>query len=340
MENMMLISFFSDFSSQIMRDSEGAVRRRTALEHYPVTMKILTSLQGQFDHLPSLSGNNKSSWHSTFVEWYDGLTNEEKTKADLNIQRPDDAVHFVPGLGNGFYDFSNSDIMVEEFLKNGIAFTGKILDFGCSSGRNVATLKRAFKDDPKIEIYGVDPAVSSIEWANKNVSDGSFHVNEQTPPLPFDNDSFDIIYAKSLWTHFGPVAARNWFDEAVRVLKPGGYLFFSTHGAHDVACRLVYNFPNPVYSRFDGHENWTKELFLQNVIDNLREMGFSFHAYKEIHPHSDLAQFETPCVKEWGLTFMTCDYVTETLLPKNLELVSYDIARTAGRHDAYIVGKV
>ena len=56
------------------------------------------------------------------------------------------------------------------------------------------------------------------------------------PPLPYSDASFDLIYAFSVFTHLTEPLQHLWMAEMRRVLRPGGYLLFSTHGDRFVGC--------------------------------------------------------------------------------------------------------
>ena len=60
-------------------------------------------------------------------------------------------------------------------------------------------------------------------------------MNELTPPLPYDDSSFDLVYAFSVMTHLSEELQRAWVQECRRVLKPGGYFVFSTLGEYFVS---------------------------------------------------------------------------------------------------------
>jgi SAM-dependent methyltransferase len=56
-------------------------------------------------------------------------------------------------------------------------------------------------------------------------------VNRPDPPLPFPAGTFGLAYAFSVFTHLPADQQRPWLLELVRVLRPGGYLVLSFHGA-------------------------------------------------------------------------------------------------------------
>src|SRR5690606_2578116 len=51
------------------------------------------------------------------------------------------------------------------------------------------------------------------------------------PPTRFDDGAFDFIYCISLFTHLDEPMQDEWLDEIHRLLKPGGHLLATTHGA-------------------------------------------------------------------------------------------------------------
>ena len=113
-----------------------------------------------------------------------------------------------------------------------IPIGGRVLDFGCSSGRVIRVVK-AYRRD--LECHGCDPNEGAIRWANENLPDISFMVSPQRPPLASDGSSFECVFAISIWSHFGPEAATAWLAEMHRLLTPGGLLMLTTHSFGSVA---------------------------------------------------------------------------------------------------------
>src|SRR5690606_453466 len=92
-------------------------------------------------------------------------------------------VHFVAGQFPIFYDFKNTDIVLHELQKAGVTIRGRFLDFGCSSGRNLAVLGRAYPGE--LSLFGADPATASIDWLMGNIPGVHAVVSSQMPPLPY-----------------------------------------------------------------------------------------------------------------------------------------------------------
>ncbi|WP_153769118.1 class I SAM-dependent methyltransferase [Labrenzia sp. CE80] len=328
-------SFFDDFREDISL-VDGDVRRTTT-DHTPhCSLAVIASMQK--DQVNSAPASVPAVGMASRLErWISESSTATRQDAGLGIDRPPKDIHCVWGDYPVFYDFQNLDIALDELVRSGAELRGRLLDFGCSSGRNLAALQRAFGND--LELFGADPSQSSIEWLRANVHGVCAEVNRQEPPLPFEDATFDLVLAKSIWTHFSPSAARAWFREIERVMAPGGHFFFSTHGPHDIASRIAYNFPNPKYERFAGADHWTKEPFLSAAITGLRRQGYFFAPYKVVAHQGDIRGIDNAKTDDWGLMFMMPDFV-KSLLPERLEVVSRSIARTGGRHDAYVVKRL
>jgi len=107
----------------------------------------------------------------------------------------------------------------------------RIMDFGCSAGRMVRWLAPHAEGR---EIWGVDIASEPIHWAIQHLSPPFFFaVNTTLPPLPFESNSFDMIYCGSVFTHIADLAEL-WLVELRRLLKPGGLLYATVHDKHSL----------------------------------------------------------------------------------------------------------
>lgn len=100
-----------------------------------------------------------------------------------------------------------------------------VLDFGCGCGR-VTRYYKEFGGD----VAGSDVSEPAIAWCRENLRFGRFEVNGLAPPLVFPDESFDLVYALSVFTHLTADLQLAWRDELRRVLRPGGRLLVTTHG--------------------------------------------------------------------------------------------------------------
>ncbi len=119
---------------------------------------------------------------------------------------------------------------------------GRVLDFGCGVGR----VTRYWDAYPNLEVVGTDYFPEAIAWSRDNLRFAHFETNELAGPLRFDSGSFGLVYALSVFTHLPVDMQMTWFGELVRVLRPGGLLYFTTHGPHyrpvlDEAQRIAFD---------------------------------------------------------------------------------------------------
>jgi len=131
-------------------------------------------------------------------------------------------------VGFFFQSIDAAEWLVSFFKKYKTLENLKVLDWGCGPGRIIRHLPHFM--DKSCKFYGTDYNKKYIKWSGSNISDVSFSVNQLQPPLQFNDNYFDIIYGISIFTHLSKKMHYAWFDELMRVLKPGGILFITLHG--------------------------------------------------------------------------------------------------------------
>jgi SAM-dependent methyltransferase len=105
---------------------------------------------------------------------------------------------------------------------------GQVLDFGCGVGR----VLRHWHAVPGIKMHGTDLCEEAIDWAAKNLAFARFGTNGMAPVLAQAADAFGLVYALSVFTHLPGALQLPWFLELLRVVRPGGLLYLTTHGAY------------------------------------------------------------------------------------------------------------
>jgi ubiquinone/menaquinone biosynthesis C-methylase UbiE len=106
-----------------------------------------------------------------------------------------------------------------------------ILDFGCGCGRVV----RNFQDAPtSCHLYGTDIDSDLVNWCKNNLQNIRWSTNGYRPPLPFENNTFDLIYAISVFTHLDEEFQHVWLRELQRIAKPGAIIILSVYGEYTI----------------------------------------------------------------------------------------------------------
>lgn len=123
-----------------------------------------------------------------------------------------------------FYEREGAEVRarLQRLLPPEWSFEGKrVLDFGCGSAR---VLRHFLAEARQAEFWGCDIDGPSIDWVSANLSP-PLHCfrNEVAPPLPLDSDSFDLVWATSVFTHIGDLWS-DWLLEMHRILAPGAIM--------------------------------------------------------------------------------------------------------------------
>ena len=178
----------------------------------------------------------------------------------------------------GGYDFH----VVGQHL-SGIATTfgalqphDRILDIGCGVGRLAVPLTRYLTTG---EYAGFDISARAIRWCRKSISSShsnfwfahadiaNSHYNPRGALLPESfrfpcaDQSVDVAFAASVFTHLEPASADHYLAETARVLKPGGRAVLSFF-LFDVPLISLFgafyprftHFPQPFYAVADEND--------------------------------------------------------------------------------------
>lgn len=117
-----------------------------------------------------------------------------------------------------------------EMFRNG-------LDFGCGCGRVVRAFRR---HAPHLKLHATDVDAEAIAWCRQHLPLAEFRVNGGTPPLPYADAQFDLIWAISVFTHLDEERQFVWLAELRRILRPGGILLATVYGRPSWESSSIY----------------------------------------------------------------------------------------------------
>jgi ubiquinone/menaquinone biosynthesis C-methylase UbiE len=146
------------------------------------------------------------------------------------------------GISPLWFDFKQTGNDQLEFLVElcGLQPTDRVLDIGCGVGRMAIPLTRYINSSGGYDGFDILPEM--IDWCEANISSEHpnfrFHVAEVNSSIsalqgkgeaseyrfPWDDATFDMAYAGSLFTHLTPEGTENYLRETARTLKAGGKL--------------------------------------------------------------------------------------------------------------------
>ncbi|MBJ7353562.1 MAG: class I SAM-dependent methyltransferase [Thermoleophilaceae bacterium] len=239
-------------------------------------------------------------------------------KTGLLTVRPPEEVHAMThsalGAGGAFYQ---ADLVADGLAsaRAPIAEGDNILDFGSSSGRVTRALAAAY---PEAKLFGCDPNGPAIEWATANLPGIDFRVSPNDPPTSYEDNFFAAAFGISIWSHYNERLALAWYDEMWRILRPGGHLISTTHGAQSVA--------------FYGKLGLRSAQQLTDIKAALYDTGYWYAA--EFGKDGDWGVVND----EWGTSFVSQEWVLDKLTPK-WEVAEYATARNEDNQDVYVLRK-
>lgn len=124
--------------------------------------------------------------------------------------------------------FSRAYVLFKQITLNNLAEGHKletILDFGCGWGR---TIRFFLKDVEPSNLWGIDCFPQMIEICRETNKWSNFDLTDPFPPTSFADNTFDLIYAYSVFSHLSEEAHQKWLEEFYRIMKPGGLLIATT----------------------------------------------------------------------------------------------------------------
>jgi SAM-dependent methyltransferase len=146
----------------------------------------------------------------------------------------------LPSVGNG--DFRAIGLaFVEDFKRScGLLPHHSVLDVGCGTGRIAIPLTQYLSPEGRYE--GFDPVGEAIRHCRSRITPSYPNFRFQIADLynrtynpggrfkdfdfrfPYPADSFDLVFAASVFTHLLPEGTERYVAESARVLKPGGHI--------------------------------------------------------------------------------------------------------------------
>lgn len=171
-------------------------------------------------------------------EWFEAQFDPTATKARYGIEIPSfpsdhSQITFTGMSGRdnlrqafSFYNYVKQAASIDKTQDP------RVMDFGAGWGRIARLWLREVR--PK-NIVTSDTMPFAIKCLNE--TGGIFHVveNPPYPPIPDFDQSFDAIYAYSVFSHLSEPYTRAWVDYLLAKLRPGGVFVFTTRGTRFIS---------------------------------------------------------------------------------------------------------
>ncbi|MEA5535512.1 class I SAM-dependent methyltransferase [Crocosphaera sp. XPORK-15E] len=169
-----------------------------------------------------------------------------------------------------------------EILKQQLPFTPQeIVDLGCSVGMSTFPLQQIY---PQAQITGVDLspyhlAVAQYRSQQRDLSIKWLHAEAESTGLP--ETSFDLVSTFLLYHELPQKAAKAIFQEAYRLLQPGGYFTMMDMNPRAEAYQKM---PPYILTLLKSTEPYLDEYFSLDIETALRETGFESPKITPISP--------------------------------------------------------
>jgi SAM-dependent methyltransferase len=182
-----------------------------------------------------------------------------------------------------------------------LADAESLLDFGCGCGRVLVPMRRS----PLLSgcrLVGSDVDAELIGWLRAAHPDLELAVNSFSPPLPFEDDEFDVIVSYSVFTHLDERSQFAWLRELRRVLSPDGVALLTVQGPAIYEAfrdgRFVAN-SRACARRVAGHGSLEREGFIFELFD------------RDVSNQVDFSGIDS----DYGLTFHSREYIERSWSP-------------------------
>ncbi len=183
-----------------------------------------------------------------------------------------------------------------EYYSFNIRTIRTVMELGCGSARLIRHL-RCVQD---LRLIGTDVKEDFIKWCKQNVPGVEFYVNDLRPPLSFAEDnSIDLVYARSVFTHIPLDVQGLWIDELYRIIRPGGYAILNVLGLRQELLMLDPEDQKKI--RKNGHL----------TLDS-RDRKASYAT--QLVGSWDVFQTRGEVLKAFGSKFHVCDYTQNAIV--------------------------
>jgi len=154
--------------------------------------------------------------------------------------------------------------------------SSKILELGCGVGRDAVYFAEKGHDVVATDLSEV------VIIQNRKVFDDSgvrFQVLDMRQPMPFDPESFDVVYANLSLHYYTDQDTRKIVQEVTRVLKPNGVLAFACKSTNDFHYGNGKEIERDVFVGKSGH---VRHLFSIEYTQALLQDQFQIELIDEV----------------------------------------------------------
>ncbi|MBN1270671.1 MAG: class I SAM-dependent methyltransferase [Candidatus Aminicenantes bacterium] len=174
-----------------------------------------------------------------------------------------------------------------------------VLDFGCGCARVLRHLKEHSK---YCHFFGTDIDPETIFWCRNNIDYADFFKCNSLPPLKYPQETFDLLYGVSVFTHLNEEYQFLWLDELRRIAKKKAVLLMTVQGS------LIPEIGNHCGSDLTPEEISilrSRQIFSRKP--KLTDFFAAYESYRHTYHTKDYIY------KKWSEYFKIVEYITRGL---------------------------
>lgn len=219
---------------------------------------------------------------SPYQDWYLRLTPglQEGTERRVRTAGTADAILFE---SLGLTDCFTLRRALQEYFERDYADCEAILDWGCGCAR----VARFITESAPGKLTGIDIDPDNIQWCKENIPQAEFAPIGLHPPTRFADESFDLVYGISVFTHLSETDQDRWLAELQRITKPGAALLMSIQG------EIAFLRADGDFQRFLALEERGLHVYgrcpdLDDVLPEMKETAYYknvFHSRRYLYEH-------------------------------------------------------
>jgi SAM-dependent methyltransferase len=185
-----------------------------------------------------------------------------------------------------------------------IRHKSRVLDFGVGWGRTIRCFMRETK-----HLYGVDVEPRFLDAARETGCPATLSLISPRGSLPYRDETFDLVYAYSVFTHLPLPVQEHWLAEIRRVMAPTGMFVATVQPPRFLGQIAAVELDDPAV------HPWLRKLrlALADDVDAPRRLAEEGYVYFGGESYGDTIMTSAFARERWGRHFLVTRYLDDAV---------------------------